>query len=167
MTPGVTEAPASNPLVLVTGSSDGIGKETACQLAEKGARVILHGRTPERLSVASRDVDRRSGTWPAGEELADFSTLAGVRQFAERVRDQFPRLDVLINNAGVFMRDRVMTADGFETTFAVDHLGAVPADPPAAAVAAGKPAAAHPVRQLGGPHERPPGLGQPAGRKAV
>ncbi len=122
MTPGVTEAPASNPLVLVTGSSDGIGKETACQLAEKGARVILHGRTPERLSAASRDLDRRSGTWPAGEELADFSSLAGVRQFAERVRDQFPRLDVLINNAAVFMRDRVVTPDGFETTFAVDHL---------------------------------------------
>jgi NAD(P)-dependent dehydrogenase (short-subunit alcohol dehydrogenase family) len=106
----------------VTGSSDGIGKETACQLAEKGARVILHGRTAERLSAASRDVDKRSGTWPAGEELADFSSLATVRQFAERIRDHFPRLDVLINNAAVFMRERVVTPDGFETTFAVDHL---------------------------------------------
>jgi NAD(P)-dependent dehydrogenase (short-subunit alcohol dehydrogenase family) len=122
MTPGVIEAPANNPLVLVTGSSDGIGKETACQLAEKGARVILHGRTPERLTAASRDVDRRSGSWPAGEELADFGSLDGVRQFAERIRDHFPRLDVLINNAAVFMRERVTTPDGFETTFAVDHL---------------------------------------------
>jgi NAD(P)-dependent dehydrogenase (short-subunit alcohol dehydrogenase family) len=59
------------PLLLVTGSSDGIGKETACALAEKGARVILHGRNPERLAIAAKEVDRRSGSWPAGEELAD------------------------------------------------------------------------------------------------
>jgi NAD(P)-dependent dehydrogenase (short-subunit alcohol dehydrogenase family) len=122
MTLGVTTAPGGAPLVLVTGSSDGIGKETACQFAEKGARVILHGRTPERLTEAAREVDRRSGTWPAGEELADFGSLAAVRQFADRVRDHFPRLDVLVNNAGLFMRDRVLTPDGFETTFAVDHL---------------------------------------------
>ena len=113
---------ANAPLVLITGSSDGIGKETACQLAERGARIILHGRTPERLSAAARDVDKRSGCWPAGEELADFSSLADVRRFADRIRDTYPRLDVLVNNAGVFMRDQVMTPDGFETTFAVDHL---------------------------------------------
>jgi NAD(P)-dependent dehydrogenase (short-subunit alcohol dehydrogenase family) len=115
----------SSPLVLITGSSDGIGKETACQLAERGARVILHGRDPERLAAAAREVDRRSGTWPAGEEVADLASLAAVRALAERLVDQYPRLDVLINNAGVFMRDRVLTADGLETTFAVNHLAHV------------------------------------------
>jgi NAD(P)-dependent dehydrogenase (short-subunit alcohol dehydrogenase family) len=115
----------SAPTILVTGSSDGIGKETACVLAERGARVILHGRTRERLAAAAREVERRSGRAPAGEELADLASLAGVRALAARVREEFPRLDVLINNAGVFMRQRVLTADGFETTFAVNHLAPV------------------------------------------
>jgi retinol dehydrogenase-14 len=110
------------PIVLVTGSSDGIGKETAAALAERGARVILHGRDPERLAAAARDVDRRSGTWPAGLELADLSSQAEVRRFAAHIIDQHPRLDVLINNAGVFMNERRLTSDGQETTFAVNHL---------------------------------------------
>ena len=113
------------PLVLVTGSSDGIGRETACALAEKGARVILHGRDPEKLDVAAREVDRRSGVWPAGQEVADLASLDQVRALAERLTDQFPRLDVLVNNAGVFMNERVVTPDGFETTFAVNHLAGV------------------------------------------
>ena len=112
----------SPPLVLITGSSDGIGKETACLLAERGARVILHGRTPERLEAAAREVDRRSGHWPVGQELADLSRLSEVRSLATRLLDQYPRLDVLINNAGVFMPKRVLTDEGHETTFAVNHL---------------------------------------------
>jgi NAD(P)-dependent dehydrogenase (short-subunit alcohol dehydrogenase family) len=113
------------PIVLVTGSTDGIGKETACALASRGARVVLHGRDPERLTAAAREVDRRSGTWPAGQELADFAALVQVRSLAERLNDQFPRLDAIINNAGVFMRTRVLTPEGFETTFAVNHLAHV------------------------------------------
>src|SRR5687768_6292244 len=99
----------SPPLVLVTGSSDGIGKETACALAERGARVILHGRTPERLEAAAREVDRRSGTWPVAQELADFSRLAEVRRLAERLLEEHPRIDVVINNAGMFTHKRVLT----------------------------------------------------------
>jgi retinol dehydrogenase-14 len=110
------------PIVLITGSSDGIGKETAAALAERGARVILHGRDPERLAAAARDVDRRSGNWPAGQELADLSSQAEVRRFAAHIIDQHPRLDVLINNAGVFMNERRLTGEGRETTFAVNHL---------------------------------------------
>jgi retinol dehydrogenase 14 len=112
----------SPPLVLVTGSSDGIGKETAAALAERGARVILHGRDPERLALAAHDFDRRTGSWPAGMETADLSSQAEVRQLAARLIDQHPRLDGLINNAGVFMKKRALTKDGVETTFAVNHL---------------------------------------------
>ena len=110
------------PLVLITGSSDGIGRETACALAERGARVILHGRDPERLLAAAHEVDKRSGTWPAGQELADLSSLAEVRALAARVLDHHPRIDVLVNNAGVFMPERQLTADGFEATYAINHL---------------------------------------------
>jgi retinol dehydrogenase 14 len=113
------------PLVFITGSSDGIGRETACALAERGARVILHGRTPQRLEAAAKEVDRRSGSWPAGQELADLSRLGEVRQLGQRLTEEYPRIDVLINNAGVFMTDRVLTEDGFETTFAVNHLAPV------------------------------------------
>ena len=113
------------PLVFITGSSDGIGRETACALAERGARVILHGRTPQRLAAAAKEVDRRSGSWPAGQELADLSRLGEVRQLGLRLTEEYPRIDVLINNAGVFMTDRVLTEDGFETTFAVNHLAPV------------------------------------------
>jgi retinol dehydrogenase 14 len=121
MKPTATHARA-HPVVLVTGSSDGIGKETACLLAERGARVILHGRTPERLHAAAAELERRSGRPAAAMELADFASLAAVRQLAARVLEEFPRLDVLVNNAGLYMRERVLTADGFETTFAVNHL---------------------------------------------
>ena len=113
------------PLVLVTGSSDGIGKETAGALAERGARVILHGRDPERLAEAAREIDRRSGTWPVAQEIADLASQADLRRFAARLLDHHPRLDVLINNAGVFMNSRQLTEDGLETTFAVNHLAAV------------------------------------------
>ncbi|HEY0705187.1 MAG TPA: SDR family NAD(P)-dependent oxidoreductase, partial [Polyangia bacterium] len=110
------------PLVLITGSSDGIGKETAATLAERGARVILHGRDPEKLAAAARDIDRRSGSWPVGQEVADLASFGEVRRLAARVIDHHPRLDVLINNAGVFTKDRKLTEDGHETTFAVNHL---------------------------------------------
>jgi retinol dehydrogenase-14 len=110
------------PLVLVTGASDGIGKETAAQLAARGARVILHGRDPGRVEAAAKEVDRRSGSWPVGQELADLSSLDEVRQLAARLVDHHPRLDVLIHNAGVFMPKRQVTADGFESTFAINHL---------------------------------------------
>ena len=113
------------PLVFVTGSSEGIGRETACALAERGARVILHGRNPKRLQAAAEEVDRRSGTWPVGQELADLSRLAEVRRLGGRLLEEYPRIDVLINNAGVFMTDRVLTEDGLETTFAVNNLAPV------------------------------------------
>jgi NAD(P)-dependent dehydrogenase (short-subunit alcohol dehydrogenase family) len=112
----------SPPLVLVTGSSDGIGKETAAQLCDRGARVILHGRDPQRLAAAAQEIDRRTGNWPVAQEVADLATLGEVRRFAARLSDHHPRIDVVINNAGVYMGKRVLTDDGFETTFAVNHL---------------------------------------------
>jgi NAD(P)-dependent dehydrogenase (short-subunit alcohol dehydrogenase family) len=110
------------PVVLVTGSTDGIGLETARILAARGAQVVLHGRDPSRLEAAARAVDRAGNRWPAGKELADLSSQGEVRILAERLLEQYPRLDVLINNAGVFLPERSVTLDGLETTFAVNHL---------------------------------------------
>lgn len=107
--------------VLVTGATDGIGKATALQLAGAGARVIVHGRSDDRLRETAAEILAATGL--RVETLkADFSTLAEIRACAGEVIARFARIDVLLNNAGVFMKDRVLTADGFETTFAVNHL---------------------------------------------
>ena len=95
---------------LVTGATDGIGKETARVLAKKG-RVLVHGRTAEKAARAAKEV--------LGEPVfGDLSSLKEIRALASQVED----VDVLVHNAGVFMTERVTTVDGYETTFAVNHL---------------------------------------------
>lgn len=99
--------------VLVTGSSDGIGKETARQLAAGGADVIVHGRSEERAAEAAREAGA-AGIW-----VCDFASLDQVRGAVGRL----PKgIDVLINNAGVYLQQRGTTRDGYETTFQVNHL---------------------------------------------
>lgn len=123
-------AQSSVPLILVTGATDGIGNETAFQLARLGARVIVHGRTVDRANAAVADLRVRlqkelpePQTPPALEAVAaDFSSLAEVRRMAGDVLAQHPALDVLINNAGVYVRRHALSVDGFELTFAVNHL---------------------------------------------
>ncbi len=110
------------PLVLVTGASDGIGRETAHQLRAQGAEVIVHGRETNRVAAAATAV-RTAGTGGEVHELVgDLASLAAVRRLADQVFERFGRLDALINNAGVYMRSRELTGDGFERTFAVNHL---------------------------------------------
>jgi NAD(P)-dependent dehydrogenase (short-subunit alcohol dehydrogenase family) len=109
-------------VILVTGSTDGIGKETAIELAKRGATVILHGRHLGRCQQALDDAVRGSGNTSLGCFAADLSSLQEVRKLADDIRGQYERLDVLINNAGVFMTDRRLNTDGFEITFTVNHL---------------------------------------------
>ena len=108
--------------VFITGSTDGIGKATALELARMGATVILHGRNPGRCHIVLAEVQRASKNVAPGCFAADLSSMKEVRKLAEDVRGSYERLDVLINNAGVFMTQRRLTEDGFETTFAVNHL---------------------------------------------
>ena len=99
--------------ILVTGSTDGIGKETARQLAAGGAHVIVHGRSEERAASAAKEVSA-AAIW-----VCDFGSLADVR----RAAGQWPEgVEVLVNNAGVYRQERQTTADGFEATFQVNHL---------------------------------------------
>jgi len=111
-----------SPLILVTGATDGIGKQTAIMLAERGARVIVHGRSPERTAAAAEDVAKSAGTPWVGQASADFTSLAEIHAMAEQIMATYDRLDVIINNAGVFMRERVLTRDGFEASYAVNYL---------------------------------------------
>ena len=111
-----------NKTALITGSTDGIGRQTALVLARRGFHVLLHGRSPERGAAALKDLRKSVPAADMDYLNADLSSMAEVRQLAEQVRAITPRLDVLINNAGVAMKQRILTADGLETTFAVNHL---------------------------------------------
>lgn len=110
-------------VALVTGSTDGIGRQTARQLAANGLKVIVHGRNKPKVDAtlaALRD------EVPGGDfdgVSFDMSTLAGVRRGAEQVLKLVPKLHVLVNNAGVFASERIVTGDGVEMTFAVNYLG--------------------------------------------
>jgi NAD(P)-dependent dehydrogenase (short-subunit alcohol dehydrogenase family) len=108
--------------ILVTGATDGLGKRVALELAAKGATVLLHGRNRERLEAALGEMRSETGNEKLGSYLADFSSLGEVRTLAERILSEEERLDVLINNAGVIVRERKESEDGFELTFAVSYL---------------------------------------------
>lgn len=108
--------------VLITGSTDGIGKQTAIELAKLGANVVIHGRGKVRAYAAASDVCKESGSEQVEIVTGDLSTKSGVLTLVENIKTRFSKLDVLINNAGVFMKERTLNKDGFEMTFAVNHL---------------------------------------------
>jgi NAD(P)-dependent dehydrogenase (short-subunit alcohol dehydrogenase family) len=109
--------------ILVTGSTDGIGKATAFALADKGAEVILHGRNPEKGQAVQRELHRStSGTKP-DLVIADYTRQEDIRRMADDLRSRYQRLDVLVNNVGTYQKTRHLTADGIEVTFGVNYLG--------------------------------------------
>ena len=108
---------------LVTGSTSGIGKEIAAGLAGMGATVVLAGRSREKCEAAVQEIAARGV--PASQLsyfVADLSSQESVRQLAKEFIDNYDRLHVLVNNAGVFVQKRELTADVIERTFAVNHL---------------------------------------------
>lgn len=110
-------------VAVVTGANGGLGLETARALAAKGARVILAARNPERAARAQAGI---LAAYPAAVLRVgqlDLGSLASIRAFAEWLRDRHPRVDLLVNNAGVMATPEGRTEDGFETQFGVNHLG--------------------------------------------
>ena len=114
--------PASAQVALVTGASGGIGLHTAIGLARAGFHVIVAGRDLGRTTRACQTIAKRTGSQALSTALADFASLAEVRRLAETVLAEHDRLDVLVNNAGLFATRYTLTADGIETTIAVNHL---------------------------------------------
>ena len=109
-------------IVLITGANSGIGFETARQLAQLGAEVIMVCRDPERgRSAMTRITQVATGQAPT-LLIADLSSQDSIRALADEVRSRFSRIDVLINNAGAIFAKRELSVDGIEKTFATNHL---------------------------------------------
>jgi len=108
--------------ILVTGATDGLGRRVAQVLAAKGAAVLLHGRSLERLEATLEALRSQRGSEKATSYLADLSSLGAVRDLAERIVSEHDRLDVLVNNAGIIARERKVSEDGYERTFAINYL---------------------------------------------
>ncbi|HTN89192.1 MAG TPA: SDR family oxidoreductase [Sorangium sp.] len=108
---------------VVTGGNTGIGKETARGLAQRGAKVVLASRDTGRGEAARDDIARTTGNKDVEVMALDLASKASIRAFAEALRAKHDRLDVLVNNAGVWQRSRAATRDGIEATFGVNHVG--------------------------------------------
>ncbi len=109
-------------VVLITGGTGGIGKDTAVGLARCGAHVVLVGRDKEKGQAAVSDVEHRAEDGSAELVVADLSSQAEIRRLAYAFTARHSRLDVLLNNVGVYCPNRSLTVDGLERTFAVNHL---------------------------------------------
>ncbi|MBL7489381.1 SDR family oxidoreductase [Frankia sp. AgB1.9] len=114
---------APRPVAIVTGGNTGIGFETAAGLAERGWHVVVGARDERRGADAVAEIRRRSGG-PADLVRLDLASFASIREFAATVLDRYPRIDVLVNNAGLAPGGhRWETAEGLEAAFGVNHVG--------------------------------------------
>jgi NAD(P)-dependent dehydrogenase (short-subunit alcohol dehydrogenase family) len=109
--------------VVITGGNSGIGLETAVALAGAGARTLITARDATRGADAVTAIRSRSGSEDVELVVFDLASLASVRAGAAEILERCPRIDVLVNNAGLVLSERHETVDGYETTFAVNHLG--------------------------------------------
>lgn len=109
------------PIYLITGATDGIGKQTALELAKRGAKVLVHGRTQSKAQAAKAELEELTRSHSIEAVHADLASLQEVRALAASLSG-LPRLDALLNNAGVFQKQRALTPDGFEVTMGVNHF---------------------------------------------
>eukprot|EP00177_Eucheuma_denticulatum_P005322 GFKZ01009672.1.p1 GENE.GFKZ01009672.1~~GFKZ01009672.1.p1 ORF type:complete len:272 (+),score=33.95 GFKZ01009672.1:87-902(+) len=108
--------------ILITGSTDGLGLETAKLLLSPNHHLILHGRRPDKLAAATRTLSALSPTSTVSSQLADLSILSEVQSLATNLISQYPKVDVVINNAGILKTPQVTTPDGLDIRFSVNTL---------------------------------------------
>lgn len=108
--------------ILITGSTDGIGKLTAIKLAKEGHKIYVHGRNSEKLSNVISEIKTASKNENVFGFVADFSDLDSVKQMAEQIKTEVLQIDVLVNNAGIFFSSDSHNKDGFDTRFVVNYL---------------------------------------------
>lgn len=108
--------------IIVTGGTNGIGEVSALELARAGAEVIVISRSKDKCAATVQKIQSETGNKNVSYIAADLSTLAGIRSAAEQFLSQHSKLHVLLNNAGGVFTSRQVTADGYEMTFALNHL---------------------------------------------
>ena len=109
-------------ICLITGGTNGIGKSTALGLAQLGATVVIVGRNAPKTSRVVEEIRSATGNQTVDSLQADLASLAEVRRLAEEFKSKYTKLHVLLNNAGAMFWSRHLSADGFELTFALNHL---------------------------------------------
>jgi NAD(P)-dependent dehydrogenase (short-subunit alcohol dehydrogenase family) len=119
--------PIKEQVILVTGATDGLGKGVALDLAARGATILVHGRDAKRIDGTVSDIKKVAKAGPVRSYRADFAFLDQVRRMAEQINAKEPRLDAIVNNAGVGTRApgdgaRMESGDGYEYRFAVNYL---------------------------------------------
>jgi len=119
----VGTTPVKDRVWLVTGATSGIGKATALGLARLGGTVVLACRDPTRGEATQREIVQASGNPHVTLMIVDLASQASIIAFAEEFNQDYRRLDALVNNAGVYTKERKTTVDGLEEQFAVNYLG--------------------------------------------
>ena len=114
--------PIAEQTILVTGATDGLGREVARELAKRGARVLLHGRDREKAEATRRAITEAAGNGRVDVLIADLSSMRAVRELADETRAATEALHALVNNAGIAGPPRSETEDGHELHLAVNYL---------------------------------------------
>lgn len=109
--------------VLITGATSGIGKATAIELANRGAIISMLIRNAEKGKATKQEIIEKTGNKNIDIQLIDLADLSSVRKAAEELKVKFKTIDILINNAGGMFKERLLSKDGYELTFAMNHLG--------------------------------------------
>ncbi len=110
-------------VVLITGATSGIGKVTALELAKMGANVVIVGRNPEKTEAVAEEIRQQlNGSGSVDTLVGNLASLKEIQNIAAEFKTKYQRLDVLINNAGAYFTERKFSPDGFEMTFALNHL---------------------------------------------
>jgi len=110
-------------VVMITGANSGIGKETAIELAKMGANIVMVCRSRERGEKALEKIKEMANSEKIELLIADLADQSSIRKMVERFKKSHDKLHVLINNAGVMLSKRTTTPEGYERTFAINHLG--------------------------------------------
>jgi nucleoside-diphosphate-sugar epimerase len=112
-----TKTKLTGKTVIITGANTGIGKETALDMARRGARVILACRDLTRANKAAEEIRKQTGNGNVLVESLDLASLDSIRKFSSRINSQEERIDILVNNAGIMACPQWKTKDGFEMQF--------------------------------------------------